>query len=297
MKWILTAGFVAALGCGSASADLILTMQSKDLTVDPPRVEVEKIYLTADKLKLEPARAAAEEAGKKEAEGGKGEAAEAEHGENREETVIFRADRNLIWTIDPHSKSYLVFDRAYVQQLSGQMSEAMKEIQEQLAKLPEEQRKMVEQHMKEGMAPGAGPAKQPLFEMKNSGVKQTIGGQPCVRYDSYFEGEKSSEIWVAKSWDKATPEALQVFKKMAVFYRDLLAGSPMMQNVAGKAWGGLDQIDGVPVLIREYSGDTVTSEKKLETVEDRKLDPSTFEVPGGFTEKKLPGTEQMRGER
>ena len=50
--------------------------------------------------------------------------------------------------MDHKDKSYIVMDEAMLDEVSAQMSEAMKEMEAQLASMPPEQRAMVEQMMK-----------------------------------------------------------------------------------------------------------------------------------------------------
>jgi hypothetical protein len=73
--------------------------------------------------------------------------------------MIFR-DNEFVY-VNHSDKSYIVTDEAMLEEVSAQISDAMKEMEKQLAGMPPEQRAMVEQMMKgrmQGMMPQQGDA-------------------------------------------------------------------------------------------------------------------------------------------
>ena len=212
--------------------------------------------------------------------------------------MIYRGDRDVAWLFDSSAKTYMAFDKKSMQEMSSKVDDAMKQMQEQLAKMPEEQRKMAEQFMKAKM-PGGESAKTPVLEVKSTGEKQAVNGHDCVRYDCLVDGKKTSEIWATKSWNRATPESFAVLKKMAGFYKDLFASSPMLQKAASqeKMWSGFQSIDGIPILIREFDGETPVGETLFKSLDATSLGAGAFDLPAGYTEHKMFGPGGMGGER
>jgi hypothetical protein len=74
----------------------------------------------------------------------------------RPHVTIFRDE--AMYILEPAKKTYSVMDKASVERMSGQMGDAMQQMQAELAKMSPEQRAMVEQMMKQGGGgPGMGP--------------------------------------------------------------------------------------------------------------------------------------------
>lgn len=284
MRCASRAAFLVLLACGSARADLVVTVQRKSLRTDPPVVEMQQIKMTRDKLTT----TVSERAGSS-------------------TQIIFRGDQGLVWALDTKTRTYMEIDKATMQSAGDQMSAAMKQVQEQLAKLPPEQRAMAEKMMQgqvPGMAgaPGAagGPGASaapggatPALEVKATGEKRTIQGYACTRYDVFWNGKKMSESWVAPwSEAKVKKEDLEALRSMAGFFEDLVESNPMLRGMSeNSTYRGADRMEGFPVLVRRYDGDKVVEETMLENLERKSVEASAFEVPAGFS-KKQPGLQE-----
>ena len=68
--------------------------------------------------------------------------------------MIFRDD--ALHALDPADKTYAVLDRATIERVAGVVNPALKEMQEQLAKMSPEQRAMVEQMLEGSLPSGLG---------------------------------------------------------------------------------------------------------------------------------------------
>ena len=261
---VLVAAVVAVAVPGSARADLVVTLERKSMRTDPPAVESQQMSMAGDKL-----AATVQESG-------------------RPSQLIWRGDKQTLYSIDPATKSYYAIDKATMTAVAEQVSGAMKQMQDELAKLPPEQRAQAEKMMA-NMGGKGGAASGPSIEVKVSGEKQTIQGYPCTRYDVLLGGKRTSEMWVA-GWSaiKVTKDDMAALRSMSTFFEDMVKSNPMLRNLATSgAFQGLDRVDGFPVLVRHFDGDKVVEEMTLKGVERRAVPAGTFDIPAGYARKEL----------
>jgi len=256
------AGISAGAVC--AHADVVVTVETRDLAADPPKVETQTIYLAPDKL-----------------------AADGTDASGAKISMVFRGDRDLLWSIDHGTKAYVELDRATLQKLGGQLDAAMKQMQEQMAQLPEEQRKVVEQMMQNKL----GAKKPPVLAIEKTTEQQTIDGKPCTRHDVTLDGVKSAEVWAA-TWKDAhvRKESFDALRGMADFLTAIMEASPALASAVGSEGGlfrGMDRIDGYPVLIRHYEDGKVKEETRFKSAEEKAVEASRYEVPAGYTKQSL----------
>ncbi len=213
--------------------------------------------------------------------------------------AIFRGDRRQMVAVDHRDQTYMVIDGEAVKnlggQVQGQMQQAMKELEKQLEGLDPKQREMMEKMLKGKMGQMGGaagaPPQAPASEFRNTGERATRQGYPCVRYDVLRGGEKFQELWVT-DWSnvKGGEEVAGAFREMASFYGELMDSfKDMMGPGAGNFFPAdrnpveaFTQIDGFPVVTRDFEGGELESETVLESVTERDLDPDAFEPPKGY---------------
>src|SRR5262245_10127334 len=251
LMWLVAAGV--------ARADLVLTMETKDLTSKTAATRVNEVMLAGDKL--------------------------ATQSEGSGYRMIWRSDKKRLFTLDPKTKSYMEFDQVTLQQMTEQMNAMFEQMKSKMADMPPEQRAMMEKMMQ----PKAGAKGGPKLEVKATGEKSTIEGKPCTKYDLWVEGERTSEIWVT-SWSeaKASKEDFAPMREMAAFLEEAMNSNPFLQRMAsGLDWSGMDQIDGFPVLVRQLEGTTAVRETKFTGVRSKAIEAATFEIPAGWTRQEL----------
>src|SRR6185369_9307049 len=147
-----------------ASADVILKMrETTDLGSKKPKVSTGSWILGADRLAIrwdDPSAAG--------------------HSE-----FIFRGDKELIWVVDDKTKSYEQIDKAFIDQMSAQVTAAKAEMQARIDALPADQRAQAEEMMKKyagGMQEAAAAMKPEYRKMPESKV---INGHACTKVDVY----------------------------------------------------------------------------------------------------------------
>jgi hypothetical protein len=203
-------------------------------------------------------------------------------GESRN-TMIFLGDELLV--LDHIDKTYIVMDETMLDDVSSQINEAMQQMQEELARLPPEQRAMAEQMMK-GRMPGMTGRQDvaptaPRVEALGSGQWQSYS---CQNYAVYQGTAKTQELCAAalKEIDGAD-EMMQAFRGMAAFMAKLMESLPMQFDTAPNPGELMDQIDGFPVHMVDYRNGAISSDTSLESVVEKDLDEAVFAAPEGYT--------------
>lgn len=203
-----------------------------------------------------------------------------ESSNNPGNSFIYRADKGLFWMVDEGKQSYSEMTRKDIEGLANTMDAALKQMQEQLAKLPPEQRKMMEDMLKQNM-PGAGAQGKTTYKKTGSGK---VGSWSCEKYESYQDGKKKAEMCVvdpqllgfSEADFKALKDLAKPFEKLA---KDL--GSMLPQD-------GVDGAPkGAPVKSTVFEDGKAKSESLIKEVKKEGVSPALFEVPKGFAKKAM----------
>jgi hypothetical protein len=274
------AAAVAALtitGASTSSAGVVFGLETTYHDGAKARVEDGELYVLKPNLRMAIAD------GEAVSRGGAGD------------EVIFRGDLRQMIVVDHGKKVYTVMDPEVMEKIKSQMpevSEEMKkaraELDKQMASMSPKQREMMEKMLKDKMPPGmAMGADRPHPEYRKTGERETINGYPCVRYDVYVGDEKTQELWVTDYKNvKGAGELTSVSKDMAAFYAEVM--QPLSDMAGGmfdlerNPIGELAAVEGFPVVTRVFSDGKLQSETVLKSVDERDIDPSTFEPPKGY---------------
>jgi hypothetical protein len=265
MRSLFLATIAALLLCSRAFAGIVITVENREFDSNPPSTEMSRLSIDGHKMRIDQKIV--------------------ENVPN--ETSIFRGDQDRLLDIDHANKRYRVMDKQSMKEAAGQMSQAMKQMEAQMATMPPEQRKMLESMMK-GRMPQQRPKRpvRPETEVKKTRSRDTIGGYPCLSYEVCRGGRKVREIW-ATDWRKVGVEkgSLDVFKDMARFQWEMFASmrdNPMV-GAQEEPFSEYERIDGFPILTRDYQGSRVTEEVIFKSVKEKELDASIFDPPAGYT--------------
>jgi hypothetical protein len=198
-------------------------------------------------------------------------------GPNGEEmTMIFDGTKQVLWMINDTKKTYNEMTKADVDRLAGQMSDAMAQMQAQMANIPPAQRAQMEAMMRgRGMPGAAAPVKT---EYRKVGTDK-VGKWTCDRYDGYQNNEKTSELCTVdpKELGFALTD-FEVARQLAEFFSKLVPqGADAMFRVGNAEAQGFS---GVPVRRTTLGARASTSE--ITEVSRQNFPDSTFQVPAGF---------------
>lgn len=211
---------------------------------------------------------------------------------SKDDYMIFRADRQLVWFVQPTKRQYMQMDKQMMSAVGQQISSAMGMLQAQMAAMPPEQRAQVEGMLKGlGANLGGDQAKaQPLVQKVASGEK--IGSWTCDRYASRApDGKLLQETWVAPA-DSASlpPEDGAALRAMGTFFEDL--GKSIQDAMSGMMPGlslpGGDVFRGLPVRFVSYdAAGQPDSQWELKSIRKESIPGDAFEVPQGFSQQNL----------
>ncbi len=210
-------------------------------------------------------------------------------GTGRNDVIIFRGDRQVLWMIDNKAKAYREMTKADVDRIGGQVNEMMAKMQEQLKNMPPQQRQMVEKMMKSrmgGMAGGAQPAKTEYTKVAGG---QEINQWTCDKYEGIREGQKQREVWTTAP-DQLGLEMsdFKVMQQMGEFFKGFSQfGREAPFRVGSEAAEQEGDYSGVPVRQIFYQGGRPISKTEIKEVRREDFDASLFEVPEGYKKQKM----------
>ena len=254
-----------------ASAGSVITMESRDLTVNP--VEISTVTITADGTAMR-----MDTTGERPSDAS---------------TMIFHGDVNEMTAIDHDSRQYYTIDEAAIEGIAGQMNDVMQQMQDALKDLPPEQRAMAEQMMKQRMGAMAAPVQSaPRPELVATGDSETVNGYDCELYNVLEAGRLSRDMCIT---DWSNVEGAEDFKdnveRMARFFEgmlDMYRENGMDVGPGNDAFAFLDDVNGFPVRLREYgNGSQVTDETTVKSSESRSVDAAFFRPPADYTRQSL----------
>lgn len=214
-------------------------------------------------------------------------------GGSGDDYLIFRADKQLVWFVEPAKARYTQMDKQMMSAVGQQLSAAMGMLQAQLAAMPPEQRAQVEGMMK-GMGASMGfgqKAPQPVIQKIASGEK--VGQWTCDRYASRGpDGKLLQETWVAPAGTSPIPsEDAASLRAMGTFFEEATKGiqdamQGMMPGLSLPASGEI--LNGMPVRFVSYDASgKPDSQWELRSVQQEAIPADTFELPAGVSQQSL----------
>lgn len=197
-------------------------------------------------------------------------------------SMIFLGDRFLY--VDHSEETYIVMDEEALNEVSEKISDAMRQMEAELAKMPPEQRAMVEQmmkgRMKDMMPQQDDAAPKTRVESVGKGKWQSYA---CSQYAVYEGSQKIQEICAATLDDVAgADEVIAAFISMAEYIEKMTESMPMMANDGLNPGELMAQIKGFPVHTVDYQNGQAFSETSLDSIVEKELDPTLFAAPEGY---------------
>lgn len=266
MKHFVLSGVVLALLCSATWGGVVIEMEVKDPgSSDEP--DTDTIYAQGEMARMDPHAAAG--------------------GDNM--SMIFRDE--TLWLVDHDKRSCQKIDKAGMEQLGA----VMQQMQAELAKLPPQQRAMMEQMMK-GKMPGGMGQEAPPRRIEAGGVEQ-VGEYSCKVQTLFSGDEKVWEVCTAEeSAAGAAAEAMGAFRALSRFVedlRDVLRQGPLA-DMMESPFQDVNELGGLPVRSRTFADGRVASETTLKSVTRRDLGDDVFSIPKGYEVKNL-ADEMKRG--
>lgn len=272
MRYALSLIFlcVAIVPC-QAIAGAVLNTETKEYHVDPPAMGTTKMLADGVMLRVEINSLTSAEDG----------------------LIIYRGDRNELIVADNERLEYYVIDEQAMNKMAGQISEAMKQMEEMLKSMPPEQRAMAEQMMQQQM-PGLQPVPETPSTLRKTGKSDTINGYDCEFYEVLQEGRKTREMCVA-GWNdiEGGQEAADAMIGMGKFFERMheafaeTAGTNIMGRQQ-EVFAQMRELGGYPVYARDFDeAGALAGESTLQSSRTESIDAMQFEPPEGYRRQEM----------
>jgi hypothetical protein len=222
----------------------------------------------------------------------------------RSHVMIYRADRETMYMIDPAAKTYREMTKQDLEKMMGQASQQMSQMQkmmeEQMKNMPPERRQMVEQMMKQkmgqmpGVAAAAAETSRTTYRKVASG--ETIGQWTCDKYEGTRDGQKQSDVWTT-NWAGlgVSMDDFRVFQDLARFFERLNPSMAVQMFRIGPEAESEQGYAGVPVRSIYYrNGAPYQQVDVTQVTRQSSFEDPLFEPPDGYRREAMP---QMPGAR
>ena len=196
-------------------------------------------------------------------------------------SVIFLDDEFIY--LDHAQKNYMVMDEAMFENIGAQISDAMKEMEAQLAALPPEQRAMVEQMMKDQMGGMGMSMDVPVLEIRQLG-SGSWQSYDCKLAEMLEDGIKIQEI-CSVDFDEVdgTGDVRDSYMRMGDLLGKLFDAIPFGGMGLDNPMEMLDELDGFPVRAVEFENGKSVRETILESSRDEAIDADMFDLPPDYS--------------
>jgi hypothetical protein len=201
--------------------------------------------------------------------------------------MIFKDD--VLYVVEPDKKSYVALDRKTIQAVGGAINDAMSRVHEELAKLPPEQRAMVEQMMgqKAGALMNSGSASPPVSAV-NTGRADEAAGRRCRVWELARDGEVFQELCVVEFSEVPGTEDLRTLAGRMNSLTEELSDTLSQIGVNPQDFEAMKDVDGYPVRIRDVVGGKPAARETVVTEwREASLPTTLFVVPEGYERRDL----------
>lgn len=212
-------------------------------------------------------------------------------GKNRENTMLFDAEEEILYIINHDKKEVMQMTRQDMEDLSAMLSQQMGVLEKQLENLPAAQRDM----MREKMGAMMGQQQAAEYTLEESGV--AVNSWKADKYVGMANGQKESEIYLASfgelGVDAEDVEAMNKFydlmKNFAQSMSKAVPGGSM--KFLSESMPGYDK--GIPVKSVLYSKGEPTHTMMVETIAEEDVPEAVFIIPADYKKKEMEGLQRQ----
>lgn len=276
LQWMLFA--VAMLVADSSQGAVVLKIETRDHSVNPPRSYTTDIVAEGQFLKMTIPAVGDRDGGE----------------------MIFRGDRKELVIVDHRGKSFMVMDEAAIRGLTARLDQTRTQVAEALKNVPEDQRAGMEQLLRQRVPSVQGKPRAPA-RVRLVGDRAQVFGYPAERYEVVRDGRKIRELWTT-DWAniEGGRDVTRVFTELGEFTHKMTEA--LSNSVGGQSQAlddgvlaALEGVDGFPVGVREYREDgTIERESALRSTGQRRLTAEEIEPPRGYQERTMFPPQQAR---
>jgi hypothetical protein len=200
----------------------------------------------------------------------------------RSDYVIFRDD--TLYIVETKERSYTAMDRKTVSAMAGQMGAAMQQMRAELAKLPPDQRKMMEQMMG-GNMPGAKAPPAPLVA-RDLGRSEKVEGRNCRLWELTRGKVIDSQICVVPFSELPGKEdVLGLMQRISEMMKPLAEAMEGLGSISTDT-EAMSNVKGFPILWRDYEGGKPSGQETLMRAwREENVAPALLQVPKGYRKR------------
>lgn len=201
-----------------------------------------------------------------------------------EDMVHIYKDQTL-YVIERKTKTYTAIDKPTLEKVGGQLTAMRRQMEQQLAGLPPEQRQMVEKMLGQS-AGGDAPAKRSVRKTARTGE---AAGHACVIWEVTAEGRKEQELCVAPAGSLPQDEELMsTMSELGAMFATLAESLGASGGDAmSEAWSELQTIKGIPLVTRSYRDGALAFETRITAIRNETLPAGAFDLPAGYRKRSL----------
>jgi hypothetical protein len=200
-----------------------------------------------------------------------------------------------LYAVDDTDKSYVMLDKATLEEFGKKISEAMDRVKEQLSKLPPEQREQAERVMAKQMPGFGGEGQKRTVEAIDTGKSDKVGGRTCRVWDLKRNGELDEQLCVVPFGSLPGKENIQgVFGNFAKVFEEMAKTVPMLAGLMSNEFAAQEKINGFPVRSRDYENGRLADIERLMSVwREENIPAATFDIPASYRKKTM---EELAGQ-
>lgn len=211
-------------------------------------------------------------------------------------TLIYRGDRDVIYSIDSSDEAYIQVDRGLIAAFGLELQAARREMEGVYNRLPDDQRKTSERIVGLEVNENDGKANAAL-RVRDEGATLKRLGRSC-RWVSLWRDDVQVADGCVVPWKSMGigPRDLDVFRQLANFQREVMGagGLTPLEVVPDQPLDILVQLDGFPLELSRRRGGRLVSAIRVTKAKKMNVPASTFEVPDGYAVR--PGFEFLAGD-
>ena len=216
-------------------------------------------------------------------------------GDKAQHTLIYRGDRDVIYSLDSSDRAFIEIDRQLITILGKELHAARREMEMLLRRLPDDQRKSGERIIGLEVTDEDGLARATL-RVRDDGATVKRLGRDC-RKVSLWRGDIQVAAACIVPWRSVGigPRDLDVFRQLANFQREIMGagGLTPLEVVPDQPLDLLVQFDGFPMEFSRKVKGKLVSAIRVTKMAKSKARKGTFEVPANYALR--PGFEFLAG--
>ncbi len=211
-------------------------------------------------------------------------------------TLIYRGDRDVIYSIDPNDRKYIAVDRSLIATFGLELQAARREMETVMRRLPDDQRKSGERIVGLEVQEDDGKVRAALW-VRDEGATVKRLGRACRKVTLW-----RADVHVASGcvvpWKSMGigPRDLDVFRQLANFQREIMGagGLTPLEVVPDQPLDILVQLDGFPLELSRRRGGKLVSAIRVTRAAKMRVSADTFDIPRDFAVR--PGYEFLIGD-